>query len=30
MLLPADARFVLRAAIANERRGGNRMSEYDR
>lgn len=29
MLLPVDARFVLRAAIAHERRGGNRMSEYD-
>ena len=29
MLLPEDARFVLRAAVAHERRGGNRMSEYD-
>lgn len=29
MLLPDDARFVLRAAVAHERRGGNHMSEYD-
>jgi len=29
MLLPEDAAFVLRAAIAHERRGGNCMSEFD-
>ena len=29
MLLPDDARFVLRKAIAHERGGGNAMSEYD-
>lgn len=29
MLLPVDARRVLRAAIRWERRGGNRRSEYD-
>lgn len=29
MLLPADAAFVLRAAIEHERRGGNLRSEYD-
>lgn len=30
LLEPADARFVLRAAIQNDNNGGNSMSEFDR